>query len=385
MRTYFTMLLLAAIVSFLVTPLAQRLAFRIGAVDLPGARKIHGLPTARTGGLAVLLGFCAPWATLYLLDNQVVRIFQQQENVFLTLVACGGAMFVLGFADDLYDLHPALKLAVQAALAVAMYAGGFRVLQLSSPFSAPIDLGAFSLPFTVLWIVGITNATNLLDGMDGLVAGIAAVMALSLAMINILGGNVLVALLTFSLAGAVLGFLPYNFTPARIFLGDSGSLFIGLVMAGISTLSFFKAATATLIVIPVLLFALPLVDTTQVVIGRLRRGQHPFAPDKSHVHHRLMRLGLDQRQAAVFLYVVTLFLGVASIILSWRITTTAFMILALVGVTLAAAFVALARRLARARLAANPDLHADPVSTLPQPGATPDPPPTSRPPPPQGP
>ncbi len=356
MRTYFTMLLLAAIVSFLITPFAQRLAFLIGAVDRPDPRKIHRAPTARTGGIAVLLGFCAPWAVLYLLDNQVVRMFQQQETTFFILIGCGLAMFALGVADDILNLNPKTKLLIQTAVAVVMYFGGFRISEVSNPVTTPIPLGWFSLPVTILWIVGITNATNLLDGMDGLVAGVAAVMALSLSMINILGGNVLVALLTFSLAGATLGFLPFNFTPARIFLGDSGSLFIGVMMAGISTLSFFKAATATLVLIPLLLFALPLFDTTQVVIGRIRRGQHPFSPDKNHVHHRLMRLGLNQRQAAVFLYTVTLFLGVASIILSWRITPTAFATLAFIGVSLATGFVAVARFLTRQSLAESHEL-----------------------------
>jgi len=355
MRTYFTMLLLAAIVSFLVTPFAQRLAFLIGAVDKPDPRKIHRAPTARTGGVAVFLGFCAPWAVLYLLDNQVVRIFQQQERTFFTLIACGLAMFALGFADDILNFNPRTKLIVQIGVATVMYYGGFRISEVSNPFTSAIPLGWLSLPVTILWIVGITNATNLLDGMDGLVAGVAAVMALSLAMINILGGNVLVALLTFSLAGAALGFLPYNFTPARIFLGDSGSLFLGVIMAGISTLSFFKAATATLVLIPLLLFALPLFDTTQVVIGRLRRGKHPFSPDKNHVHHRLMRLGLNQRQAALFLYTVTLFLGVSSIILSWRATPAAFIILAVIGLSLAAAFVAVTLHLARRRLGQLPN------------------------------
>lgn len=349
MRTYFTMLLLAAIVSYLATPLARRFAFLIGAVDRPDPRKIHRAPTARTGGIAVVLGFCAPWAALYLLDNPVVRMFRPQLPIFLTLVACGLLMFALGVADDILNLSPKIKLVAQVIVAVIMYFGGFQVTQLSNPFTNPIHLGLFSLPFTVLWIVGLTNATNLLDGMDGLVAGVAAVMALSLAIINILGGNALVALLTFSLAGAVLGFLPYNFTPARIFLGDSGSLFIGIMMAGISTISLFKAATATLVIIPVLLFALPLFDTTQVVIGRLRRGQHPFSPDRTHVHHRLLSLGLNQRQAAIFLYVVTLFLGVAAIILSWRITAEAFVTLAIIALALCFFFVAITRYVARRR------------------------------------
>lgn len=324
MRTYFSMLLMSAIVSFLMTPLAQRIAFRLGAVDRPDPRKIHRTPTARLGGLAVFAGFAAPWAGLYFVDNRVAGVFQQNQFLFATLFLCALVMFLIGAIDDVFGLSAGRKLGVQIVVAVAMYYGGFRITTLSNPLGGVWQLGWLSLPFTVLWIVGLTNATNLLDGMDGLVAGVAAVLALSLSMINIIGGNPVVALMTFALAGAALGFLPYNFTPARIFLGDSGSLFLGIVMAGISTLSLFKTATATLIFVPFLLFGLPLFDTVQVVIGRLRRGQHPFSPDKTHVHHQLLDLGLDQSQATALLYGVTLLLGVASIILSWRLENVVF-------------------------------------------------------------
>jgi len=348
MRTYFSMLLIGAIVSFLVTPLARRFAFVIGAVDKPDPRKIHRAPTARTGGWAVVAGFCAPWICLYLhmFDNQVVRMFQSPESqrIFLTLLASGLVMFGLGALDDVYNLNPKTKLVVQIAVAIAMYYGGFKITKITIPFAGSITLDQLGLPITVLWIVAITNATNLLDGMDGLVAGIAGVMALSLAMIHILNGNFFVALLTFSLAGAALGFLPYNFTPARIFLGDSGSLFIGIIMAGISTTSKFKAATGTVFLIAMIpLFAVPLFDTTQVVIGRIRRGQHPFSPDKTHIHHRLLRLGLNQRQAAILLYIITLFLGVASILLTIRTSPAAYATLALTGILFAGVLIALIR------------------------------------------
>lgn len=331
MRTYFSMLLLGMVVSFAMTPIAARLAFLIGAVDRPDPRKIHSKPTARLGGLAVVTGFCAPWVALYFLDNRVAQIFVQYETLIFSLLVCGLVMFCVGAIDDIANLSAGIKLVFQILVAIGLYFSGFRISELTSPAGANWELGWLALPVTVFWIVGITNATNLLDGMDGLVAGIAAVLALSLAMINIMGGNTVVALLTFCLAGAALGFLPYNFSPARIFLGDSGSLFLGMIMASISTLSFFKAATATLVLIPLVLFALPLFDTTQVVIGRLRRGTHPFTPDKTHVHHKLLNLGLNQKEAAFFLYVICLFLGVAAIILSWRLTRTAFVSLVVFG------------------------------------------------------
>jgi UDP-GlcNAc:undecaprenyl-phosphate GlcNAc-1-phosphate transferase len=339
MRTYFTMLLLAMVVSFVMTPLAGRLAFLIGAVDRPNQRKLHDAPMARLGGLAVLAGFCAPWVALYFLDNRVADIFHENEGLIFTLLLCGLLMFCVGAADDVAGLQPRWKLIAQGAIASGMFAGGFRISELSNPFGGSWELGWLALPVTVLWIVGLTNATNLLDGMDGLVAGVAAVLALSLAMINIIGGNTVVALLTFCLAGAALGFLPYNFSPARIFLGDSGSLFVGLTIAGISTLSFFKAATATLVLVPLLLFALPLFDTLQVMIGRVRHGRHPFTADNTHVHHRLLKLGLNQKEAVFFLYLISLFLGVAAIVLSWRLTRGAFVSVvgggALMGVALA--------------------------------------------------
>ncbi len=349
MRTYFTMLLVGMVVAFVATPLASRIAFWVGAVDRPDPRKIHREPTARLGGLAVLAGFCAPWLALYFLDNRVTEIFQQNQGLIFVLILCGALMFVVGAIDDVVGLSPGRKLVLQILIAAGMYAGGFRISELSNPFGGTWLLGWLAAPVTILWIVGLTNATNLLDGMDGLVAGVAAVLALSLSMINIMGGNTVVALLTFSLAGATLGFLPYNFSPARIFLGDSGSLFVGLVIAAISTLSFFKAATATLVLVPLLLFGLPLFDTTQVVIGRLRRGRHPFSPDKTHVHHRLLSLGLNQKEAAFFLYVISLFLGVAAIILSWRFTRVAFLTLIVFGTALGAALLLWSLRLRRQR------------------------------------
>ncbi len=239
------MLVIGMLVSFAMTPLAIRLAFLLGAVDQPNERKIHSSPMARLGGLSVVAGFSAPWFALYFLDNRVARIFVLNEGLIFSLLVCGIIMFCVGAVDDITQLSPQRKLLFQILVASGMYLAGFRIRELSIPFGEPLHLGWFSAPLTVLWIVGLTNATNLLDGMDGLVAGVAAVLALSLAMINIMGGNTVITLLTFCLAGATLGFLPYNFSPARIFLGDSGSLFVGVTIAGISTLSFFHADSTT--------------------------------------------------------------------------------------------------------------------------------------------
>lgn len=318
MKTYITILVLACTVTFFLAPAARWLAFRWGAVDQPGGRKIHRRPMARLGGLAVFGGFCAPWGGLYLVGNRVALAFQDYEKVMAVLMLGGLAMLVLGTVDDLRGLSAGRKFMVQLAVAIGLYYGGFRIVVLSNPFGAPFALSWLSLPISVLWIVGLTNAINLLDGIDGLAAGVTACIALALALINILGGNILVALLTLSLAGACLGFLPYNFSPARQFLGDSGSLFIGLVLACIGMLSLFKAATATFLVVPLLLFGLPLYDTASVMVGRALRGAPIFGADKTHVHHRLLQFGLNHRQAAILLYVLTALLGAFAVVLSLR-------------------------------------------------------------------
>ena len=334
MKTYITIVVLACVVTFFLTPAARWLAFRLGAIDQPGGRKVHRDPMPRFGGMAVFGGFCAPWGGLYLVDNRVADTFQDYEKLFGALMLGAVAMLVIGMIDDLKEMRPGRKFLAQLAVALGLYFGGFRIAAVSNPFGDPFQLGWFSLPISVLWIVGLTNAINLLDGIDGLAAGVTACIALALALINILGGNIIVALLTLSLAGACLGFLPYNFSPARIFLGDSGSLFIGLVLSCIGMISLFKAATATFIVVPLILFALPLYDTASVMVGRALRGAPIFGADKTHVHHRLLLVGLSHRQAAVLLYGLCVALGGLAVLLSLQqANTPVFKIAGLILVT----------------------------------------------------
>ncbi len=316
MKTYLAVLIVSALATYFLTPLVRWLALRWGAMDLPDERKIHSHPMPRLGGLAVFGGFCSPWAFFYLLENLVTARFHNYEKLFLALMLGAAAMLALGVYDDLKGANATKKFVVQIITAIGLYYGGFQITVLSNPFGPPWQLGWLSLPASVLWIVAITNAINLLDGIDGLVAGVTACIALALAIINILAGNVLVALLTLCLAGSCLGFLPHNFSPARIFLGDSGSLFIGIVLACIGILSLFKAATVTFIVVPLVLFGLPIYDTLSVMWGRLRRGAPVFQADKSHVHHRLLKLGLNQQQVATILYGITLLLGAVGIFFS---------------------------------------------------------------------
>jgi UDP-GlcNAc:undecaprenyl-phosphate GlcNAc-1-phosphate transferase len=319
-RTYLATLVLAAVAAYMLTPIARRLALVLGAVDQPSPRKVHKQPMPRLGGLAVFGGFCVPWSCFYLLDNRVTATFQNYEKLFLALMLGAGAMLALGFLDDLKGVSVAKKFAVQIVVALGLYAGGYRITELSIPFGGHIELGWLALPASVLWIVGVTNA------IDGLATGVTACIALALALINMLAGSIMVALLTLCLAGACCGFLPHNFSPAKIFLGDSGSLCIGIILACIGVLSLFKAVTATFLAVPLILFGLPLFDTASVVLGRALRGAPIFKADKTHVHHRLLALGLTQKQAAMFLYVVSAALGLFAITLGLEETPEAVLV-----------------------------------------------------------
>ncbi|MDX1952690.1 MAG: MraY family glycosyltransferase [Verrucomicrobiota bacterium] len=318
MKTYLFILTCSAVTSFLLTPLAISLAWRVGALDYPSERKIHSEAMPRLGGLGVFAGFAFPWVTLYLLENRVSLSFQNHERLFLWLFIGAALLLALGIYDDIKGARVFVKLIVQIIVGFALYEfGGYRIETLSLFFtSKPLELGWFSLPVSIFWVVAITNAINLLDGVDGLVTGITALLALALAVINIMAGNIFVALVTLSLGGACLGFLPFNFSPAKVFLGDSGSLFIGLILAAVSMFSLFKETTATLIVVPLMLFGLPLFDTTSVLMSRAYHGRPLFKADKSHVHHRLLQLGLSQRRACLILYGVTGLLGIAAVALS---------------------------------------------------------------------
>jgi UDP-GlcNAc:undecaprenyl-phosphate GlcNAc-1-phosphate transferase len=321
-RTYLVMLVVSAAGSYLFTPLAKALAARWGAVDLPNPRKIHKTPMPRLGGVAVFLGFCLPWAGMYLVDNFVTSYFREYEKLFAALLGAAAAMLGLGIYDDCKGADATKKFLVQTAVAVLLYFAGFRIDEVTNPFGDhPIQLGWFGLPLTVLWIVGVTNSINLLDGIDGLVSGVTFLIAVSLAIINALHGNVLLALLTVCLAGACIGFLPHNHFPARIFLGDSGSLTIGIVLACVGVISLFRngttsAAANPVISVPLILFGLPLFDTARVMVVRLLRGVSMFSPDKNHVHHRLLALGLSQKHAAWVLYFVTAGLCAAGVLIS---------------------------------------------------------------------
>lgn len=319
-KTYLVMLVISAVGSWALTPLAIRLAIRWGAVDQPGGRKVHLLPMPRLGGLAVFLGFFLPWIGLYFIHNPVSERFRNFETLFGGLVIGATSMLLLGIYDDIKGANALTKFSIQILVSVVLFFFGYSIDEVQNPWGGMMIVPVWvSLPVTVLWLVGVTNAINLLDGIDGLVSGVTAVLATSLAVINVLSNEIVPALLTICLAGACLGFLLWNHAPARIFLGDSGSLTIGMVLACISVITLFDSGSkkaSPLLSVPFILFSLPVVDTFRVMLTRIAKGGSPFKADKNHVHHHLLALGMNHRQAAWTLYVVAAGTGAFAVALS---------------------------------------------------------------------
>ncbi|MDD5937585.1 MAG: MraY family glycosyltransferase [Clostridiales bacterium] len=300
----------AFLIALVLTPVVRNLAVKMGAVDVPkDGRRMHDHPIPRMGGLAIFLGF--------LLSTLIfVPMTAQLRGMLLGAVV----IVVLGIFDDIYALGAKFKLVVQIVAALIAVFTGNLITDLSNPnvFSADLywHLGWLSVPVTVLWIVAMTNAVNLIDGLDGLACGVSSISSLTLLVIALLVGEPQVALLVAALAGGCLGFLPYNMNPAKIFMGDTGSTFLGYVLACISIQGLFKMYTIISFVVPFLIFGLPIFDTCFAFIRRIAHGQSPMHADRSHVHHRLIDMGFSQKQAVAVLYVITAILGLSAVVLT---------------------------------------------------------------------
>ncbi len=306
---------IALATALLVTPLMKRLALAVGATDdaKDSSRKIHTGVMPRLGGLAIVAAFYLPLILLLFVDSDVGKRFTTDQGKVFGLFLGGLAIVALGIYDDVVGANAKQKLIVQLAVALTLWALGFRIGLVSSPFGGALELGWVSLPLTILWIIGVINSVNLLDGLDGLASGVAFVAAATTFAVAFVNHNVIMMLFMAVLTGATLGFLFYNFNPATIFMGDSGSMFLGYVMAVTSVQTSTKGPTTVAMVVPILALGLPIMDTLLAMLRRFLRGQSMFSADKEHIHHRLVALGLSQRSAVLVLYSVSLVLGVAAV------------------------------------------------------------------------
>ena len=300
--------ILALAISFACTPAVRMLAIKIKAVDVPkDNRRMHKVPIPRMGGLAIFAGFLVS-----------VLFFVPLGNEFRSILIGALILVVLGIIDDIVALKPRTKFAGQIIAALIPALSGVSIHGIVNPIvpGQYSTLGIFSIPFTVIWIVGITNAVNFIDGLDGLACGVSAIATVTMFIIAVLFGETYIALMMAALAGACLGFLPYNMNPAKIFMGDTGSMFLGYILATVSIQGLFKFYAVISFAVPFILLGLPIFDTGFAIVRRLLKGQSPLQADRGHVHHRLIDLGFDQKQSVAILYAFSALMGLTAVILA---------------------------------------------------------------------
>lgn len=301
---------LAAVVAFLIafasTPVVIGLARKIKAIDIPkDERRVHKKPIPLIGGLAIFYGFLISVLCFCVIDKSIAGVLLGALIIVMT-----------GIIDDKYDMPAKLKLLLQILAAGIVVCFGVDMSYIENPFTNEyINLGYFSIPITIIWIVGVTNAVNLTDGLDGLAAGISTIASMSLLILIMFTDNLNLAIMTAALVGAGFGFLPYNFNPAKIFMGDTGSMFLGFMLACISVQGFMKTYTVISFAVPILVLGLPIFDTVFAIVRRVATGRSIMSPDRGHLHHRLLDMGFTQRQTVAILYTLTAILCLTALVM----------------------------------------------------------------------
>lgn len=327
----------AMLVSVLLTPLVARLGLKLGVVSHPGGRNIHDKPTPRVGGVAIGLAFFAPLVALFFVDSSVATTFRSETRRAVGLFVGGALICGVGFYDDARGLRALYKLYAQVVVAAIAFACGFRIEAVLLPFVGEISMGIFAAPVTMLWIVGLINAVNLIDGLDGLAAGVVFFAAVTNFFVAWMTSSIFVCLLMAATGGAVFGFYFYNKNPARVFMGDSGSYFLGYVLAVTSlTGASQKASTTVALIAPIVALGVPIFDTLFAMVRRILERRPVFSPDRGHIHHRLLDMGITHRRAVYIIYGFSVACAGLAIVISlgrsWAVG------LALLGATIAVVF-----------------------------------------------
>lgn len=302
----------ALVVAYFMTPPVKSFAQRVGAMDVPrDGRRVHDHPVPRMGGLAIFVGFTVAMILFVSFTTQVLGLML-------------GALIIaaMGAVDDIVNLRPWIKLSIQIIAALVAIRCGIIFNAVSNPNFlsdvGTIPIGSLSIPLTVLWIVGCTNAVNLIDGLDGLAVGVSGISSMTMLIVSLFVAEPNTTFILAALCGACVGFMPFNMNPAKIFMGDVGSQFLGFVLACVSVMGLFKLHTVITFLVPVLAMAIPLADTVFAVFRRLIHGQSPFHADKGHFHHRLLAMGLNQKQAVAVLYGISAVMGLVAVLLAGR-------------------------------------------------------------------
>ncbi|MCA1040498.1 undecaprenyl/decaprenyl-phosphate alpha-N-acetylglucosaminyl 1-phosphate transferase [Bacillus infantis] len=315
-------LLLCFIASIIITPFVKKLAIAIGATDKPNQRKVHQKIMPRLGGLAIFISFI------------IGVVFLRPADEYSAYIIIGSFIIIItGVLDDMFELSAKIKLIGQLAAALVVVLGGVQLEMINVPFMGEIQFGLFSIPLTIIWIVGITNAINLIDGLDGLAAGVSSIALITISGMAIIMGDTFVMSMGLIVLGSTLGFLVYNFHPAKIFMGDTGALFLGYIIAVLSLLG-FKNVTIISLIVPVIILGVPISDTFFAIIRRFVNKQPLSAPDKSHLHHCLLRLGYTHRQTVLIIYGIAAMFGLAAVIFSQSTVWGALLVIAVLLVAI---------------------------------------------------
>lgn len=305
MQTYIGAFIISLVITYFFTPIVKKIAVKINAVDMPSNRRINKKAIPTIGGIAIYFGFLIPVLFLTLLNKMILGI-----------LLGGTFILLLGILDDLYEISPWMKLIGQIVAASILIICGVKIEFITNPFGGMIYLGYWGIPLTLLWIVGVTNTVNLVDGLDGLAAGITAIAAVTLFFVGLQEGQVIAAIMALTLAGSSIGFLKFNFNPAEIFMGDTGAMFSGYILAAISVSGALKSAATVTLIVPVLALGVPIFDTIFAIIRRLYNGKPIGEADHGHIHHRLLALGLNQRQAVLSVYAISIGLGLMALVVN---------------------------------------------------------------------
>lgn len=301
--TFLVPVITTFIIALIMTPLVKKLAIRIGAIDKPNERKVHKKLMPRMGGLAIYTSFLIG-----------VALFPPDMIDIWPIILGASLIIVMGIADDIVTLSARVKFLGQIVAALIPVLAGIQIEYITIPNGEIIEFGYLAIPITLFWIVAITNAINLIDGLDGLAAGVSSIALISMSTLALSLGNLEATFIGILLIGSTLGFLIHNFYPAKIFMGDTGSLFLGYMISITAILGFTKSATILSLIIPIIILAIPIMDTTFAIIRRIVNEKPLTAPDKYHLHHCLIRLGFTHRQSVVVIYLLSVLFSLAAII-----------------------------------------------------------------------